>query len=37
MDALFSFIHFIHASIPLFRCSGVEFLIIFSKSAPEAM
>src|SRR5215472_15910285 len=32
-----AFIHFIHASIPFFCCSGVEFFIIFSKSAPEAI
>ena len=37
MDALLSFIHFIHASIPLLRCSGVELFIILSKSAPEAI
>src|SRR5262249_30263451 len=37
MDALLSFIHFIQASIPFFRCSGVEFFIIFSNSGPEAM
>jgi hypothetical protein len=37
MDVLLAFIHFIHASIPFFCCSGVEFFIIFSKSAPEAI
>jgi hypothetical protein len=37
MDVLFAFIHFIHASIPFFCCSGVEFFIIFSNSAPEAI
>src|SRR5262249_2196528 len=37
MDVLLAFIHFIHASIPFFCCSGVEFFIIFSNSAPEAI
>jgi hypothetical protein len=37
MDVLFAFIHFIHASIPSFRCSGVEFFIIFSNSVPVAI
>src|SRR5258708_24121430 len=36
MEAVLAFIHFIHASIPFFCCSGVEFFVIFSKSAPEA-
>src|SRR5215510_10127408 len=37
MEALLAFIHFIQTSIPFFRCSGVEFFIIFSNSAPAAM
>src|SRR5262245_30989062 len=37
MDALLVFIHFIQASIPFFRCSGVEFCLIFSNSGPEAI
>jgi hypothetical protein len=37
MDALLAFIHLIHASIPSFCFSGVEFFIIFSNSAPEAI
>jgi hypothetical protein len=37
MDVLFAFIHFIHASIPFFCCSELEFFIIFSNSAPEAV
>src|ERR1700722_421819 len=37
IDDLWSPIHFIHDSIPFFCCSGVEFFIIFSKSAPLAI
>src|SRR5580704_5992454 len=37
MAALLAFIHFAHASIPFFCCSGVALFIIFSKSAPEAL
>jgi hypothetical protein len=37
MDDLLASIHFIQASIPFFCCSGVEFSIIFSKSARDAM
>src|SRR5260370_7293631 len=37
MDVLLAFIQFIHASIPSFCCSGVEFFSIFSNSAPEAI
>src|ERR1700734_221880 len=33
-EALLSSIHFIHASVPCFRCSGVEFFII--SAIPEA-
>src|SRR5215470_9737223 len=36
-DDLVSPIHFIQASIPFFCCSGVEFFIILSNSAPLAM
>ena len=37
MDALLSFIHFFHASMPSFCRSGVELCFIFSNSGPEAI
>src|SRR5262245_22155351 len=37
MDFLFFSIHFIQPSMPVLCCSGVEYFIAFSKSAPEAM
>src|SRR5262252_8640285 len=37
LDVLLAFIHFIQASIPFFRCSGVEFCLILSNSGPEAI
>src|SRR5215510_14221533 len=37
MDVWLAFIHFIQASIPFFRCSGVKFFLIFSNSGPEAI